>query len=362
VLQSARSAPALTTESVCGYRPNSIIIVIRVARPGGQLYNGPAERSVCRRADAGRRGDGGRDEKGIGSLYLCDGCRGCMTAVNTRSVGVIGLGRIGGHVARALCNAGRSVAAYDVLPEAHESFPEPEAKQSPRAVAEVSNIVLVAVYDDQQLRDVLLGPEGILAAVPSPDVICVLSTVTLATLYWAAEEAVSRGVELIDCGVTGGARLRDEGTIVVLAGGSEAAIDAARPALDVFARPLLHMGPRGCGMKAKLARNLMHYSAWYASWEGARLAAAAGVDVPKLLEAHRISNESGGGMSLLTAGIGPGVEPGADVTVERRRRSAYVAEKDLGYAIEMAAELGIPVPGAELVRARMQDVVGLSDD
>jgi 3-hydroxyisobutyrate dehydrogenase len=283
---------------------------------------------------------------------------------DTRIVGVIGLGAIGGHVARALARAGRTVVGYDVRADAYSEFPEAPPAETPRALGESSDIVLVAVYDDAQLREVLTGSEGVLKASSPPSIVCVLSTVTVGTLRTLADEAKGVGVELIDCGVTGGSGLRSRGKIVVLAGGAEATVEEARPVLEAFAAPLLHMGALGAGMQAKLARNLMHYSGWYAAWEAARVAAACGVDVEKLVEAHTISNEwSGGGTSLLMAGIGPELaDPDDAQSIDRRERSAAWAKKDLAYVLELADELGIPLPGATMVRDRIDFVVGLADD
>ncbi len=280
-----------------------------------------------------------------------------------KTVGVIGLGAIGGHVARALSRAGWQVLGYDVRPQAYEQFPEARPVATVSELAAAAKLVLVAVYDDAQLRAVLSGPDGVLAADPSPGVVCVLSTITLGTLRWAAQEAQQGGIEVIDCGVTGGQALRARGKIVVLAGGSEEAIGLARPALEAFAAPLLHMGPLGAGMRAKLARNLMHYSGWYAAWEAATIAAACEIDVQKLVQAHQISNEmsSGGGTNLLSRGIGPGpADPDDRESIAARRASADFARKDLGYVLELADELGIPLPGAELVLDRIDLVVGLA--
>jgi 3-hydroxyisobutyrate dehydrogenase len=279
-----------------------------------------------------------------------------------RKVGVIGLGRIGAPVARSLVDAGHEVAVYDPRSEAATAVTGVTVCDGPRAVGDGAEIVLVAVFDDAQVRDVLAGPSGILGAERPPNTVCILSTITLETLRWAVATGLTTGVNVFDCGVTGGRRLRSEGKIVVLAGGDESALESARPVLEAFADPLLYMGPSGAGMAAKLSRNLMHYSAWYASWEGARLAAEAGVDVMKLAQAHRISNQSGGPTSLLEGGIGPGLDSDIEATMEQRRFSAAVAKKDLGYAIELAHELGIPVPGAELTRASMDAVVGLAQD
>jgi 3-hydroxyisobutyrate dehydrogenase len=286
-----------------------------------------------------------------------------ISDLRARTVGVVGLGAIGGHVARAIARAGWRVLGHDIRPEAFQQFPEARPAASARALADAAETVLVAVYDDDQLRAALWGPEGVLSSDQRPITLCVLSTITLSTLRWAAAEAGRRGMELIDCGVTGGMGLRTEGKIVVLAGGPKHTVERVRPALEAFADPLLHMGPLGAGMQAKLARNLMHYSGWYAAWEAARIAAACGIDVQKLVEAHLISNQrsGGGATNLLTRGIGPGPADPADKTsMAARRQSAAFAKKDLSYVLELAHELGIPLPGAELVRARIDLVVGLA--
>jgi 3-hydroxyisobutyrate dehydrogenase len=276
-------------------------------------------------------------------------------------VGVIGLGAIGGHVARSLAGAGRRVVGFDVNEQAYEQFPEAEPAESPRAVAEAADVVLLAVYDDGQVRDALTRPDGVLAATSKPAAVCVLSTITLDTLRWSAERASAAGVDLIDCGVTGGAGLRSRGKIVVLAGGDDDVVAKARPTLEVFAEPLMHMGPLGAGMQAKLCRNLMHYSGWYAAWEAARIADACGIDIGKLVEAHTISSQWGGGQTaLLTTGIGPEPADEADEAgMARRRSSARFAKKDLSYVLELAEELDISLPGAELVRDRIELAVGL---
>jgi 3-hydroxyisobutyrate dehydrogenase-like beta-hydroxyacid dehydrogenase len=275
-------------------------------------------------------------------------------------VGVVGLGAIGGHIARAVARS-RRVVGYDVREGAYAEFPEAERMPSPRHLAEAADIVLVAVFDGAQLRDALTGEDGILGAGAKPAVICVLSTINLDTLQWAAERASAAGVELVDCGVTGSAGLRTHGTIVVLAGGSEAAIALARPTLDLFAAPLLHMGPLGAGMQTKLACNLTIYSGWYAAWEAARVAAAAGIDIDKLVEAHTVSTQSSSGpTSLLSQGIGPGPgDPADEASTPLRRALADFATKDLGYVLQLARELDLELPGAALVRDRIESVVGL---
>jgi 3-hydroxyisobutyrate dehydrogenase len=285
----------------------------------------------------------------------------------SRGVGVIGLGEIGGPVARLLLQAGWDVWGHDVDPGAVAAISGLSDGGSPQGVGEASETVFIAVYDDEQLREVLTGPAGLLSAGRPPGTVCVLSTITLETLSWAARTAADREVALIDCGVTGGKGLREGGKIVVFAGGSSDVVTRVTPVMDAFADPLFHMGPLGAGMKAKLARNLMHYSGWYASWEAACIAATSGLDLDKLIDGYNISVQrsgGGGGTSLLLQGIRPDgpVDEEDPADVRRRERAAAFARKDLTYILELGEEIGVPLPGASLVRDRIDLVVGLAEE
>jgi 3-hydroxyisobutyrate dehydrogenase len=280
-------------------------------------------------------------------------------------VGVVGLGVIGGNIARVLAQSGYVVVGYDVRSDVttqSAAFLTPAA--SAAEVSADTDIALIAVFDDLQVCDVLAGEQSILSADHPCRVVAILSTVALGTIEWAHEQAASRGVALLDCGVTGGKGLRDHGKIVVFAGGDEAVLESVRPIIGSFAEPLLYMGPSGAGMKAKLARNVIHYGTWSAAWEGARLAAACGLDVTKLIQAVRVSDEwTGGTMGLLAEyGIGPGpVDPNDGSMLETARALASVAHKDLRAALKLSTEVGINLPGAALDEELYDVVVGVRE-
>jgi 3-hydroxyisobutyrate dehydrogenase len=123
------------------------------------------------------------------------------------------------------------------------------------------------------------------------------------------------------------------------------------------------MGPSGAGAQAKLARNVIYYGAWFAAWEGARLAQACGLDLDKLVEAVRTSDDwTGGTMSLLADyEIGPGpVDRDDEPKLAVAQHLCRVARKDLGAAIELGTELGIALPGAAINADLFSEVVGLS--
>jgi 3-hydroxyisobutyrate dehydrogenase len=283
-----------------------------------------------------------------------------MTALTQ---GVIGLGNIGGGVAAALVRRDQVVVAYDVAPQAVERLTGVNAAASPRAVAEAADIVFVAVLDDQQVRDVLTGADGILKAAELPRAVVILSTITLDTVLWAAEHAGGQGVAVVDCGVTGGSRSLAANGMVSLVGGDDETVALVEPSIALFSSRVLRMGGLGTGMKAKLARNLVHYSVAHAAWEGARLAAAAGVDIDQLAEAIQASDAlTGGSTSLLGRRVGLrtlGPEDSEDL--ERQTALAVYAHKDLAAALALAVDLGVDLPGAELVDRRFDGVAGLPE-
>ena len=98
----------------------------------------------------------------------------------------------------------------------------------------------------------------------------VVSTVSPSTVRRLAELAVASGCELVDCGVSGGPVAAAEGQLVAMVGGSPEAVARVRPVLEAFSSHVVHMGPPGAGLGAKLARNIVQYGSWLAAYEGQR--------------------------------------------------------------------------------------------
>lgn len=264
-------------------------------------------------------------------------------------VGVVGLGlQIGSGVARALHGAGLAPLVYDLDAErlaACSAFST--AAGSNRELGEAVDVLFIAVFDDAQVREVLGGEQGALSADVPPRVIAILSTVTLATVRWAAEAAAGRGTAVLDCGVAGGRGL-DEGKIVTMVGGEQADFEFALPALQAFGEPLAYMGPLGSGMRTKLARNLIHYCSVAVAWEGARLVLAgdSGIDIDRFADLVRAREQIGPNAVDYFAGR-KGAPVEFDGTPADRRFAAF-AHKDLTAALELADELGLDLPEARV--------------
>jgi 3-hydroxyisobutyrate dehydrogenase-like beta-hydroxyacid dehydrogenase len=273
-----------------------------------------------------------------------------------QAVGIIGLGRIGGRVGVAVAREGFTVSGYDVRPETLQGLSDAIApKSTPREVAEDADVVLIAVLDDVQLRDVVTGKDGIVAAQSAPSHVVVLTTATLDTVRWAEQQVRAADTTLLDCGVSGGSDNLKTGRMTGMVGGDAEAFAAVLPVLAVFLDPVLHMGSLGKGMVAKLARNLLVYADWSTAWEAARLAQAAGVDIQKFVQAVEASDRlMNGHMTLVGEGVGL---PGQDDEVRARARvySTY-AHKDLEAILELGAEFDVDLSAARLALSRMADV------
>jgi 3-hydroxyisobutyrate dehydrogenase len=281
----------------------------------------------------------------------------------TTTVGVIGLGDIGRGVADAVVRAGLNLVVCDLRPEATAPF---EAKAhvagTPALLGARADVVVVAVVDDRQVLAVLDGDDGALAGLAPGSVVVVLSTVAPATVDAAAALALRRDVDVVDCGVSGGPTAAAEGTLVAMVGGDAAAIERVRPVLDSFTSLVVHMGPLGAGLKAKLARNLVQYGSWLAAYEAQVLAEAAGIELSKLAEVIRESDKLIGGSSRLmfretVAPLPPDSHPGI---VSAMAAGAGLAHKDLRAAIALGEALGVELPLAQMTDDRCDAVFGIT--
>jgi 3-hydroxyisobutyrate dehydrogenase len=275
--------------------------------------------------------------------------------------GVIGLGNIGGGVARSLIRSRRAVSIFDVAVAALEPFQGiAEIAASPAAMAEDCGAILLAVVSADQVEQVLFGPGGIASAARSGQVVCVQSTISVKRLLDFAERGREQGLAVLDSAVTGGSVGAESGRLVSLVGASDEDFSRARPVLEDFSSLVLHMGPPGAGIRAKVARNVMAYFQLAGAYEASRLAAAAGVDIDRLAQAIRVSDEQTGGFAAalkrMTDGTYHGDTPQA---AKRSRGTAGLAHKDLSAALELAAELGLQMPVTEHIESVSDTVFGV---
>jgi 3-hydroxyisobutyrate dehydrogenase-like beta-hydroxyacid dehydrogenase len=171
-------------------------------------------------------------------------------------VGFIGLGSIGIFMARRLARVGFEVTGCDISPEMLAAFDEPGARREadPIATARNAEILGICVRTDEQL-DSLAGDGALFAALGSGAVVVIHSTVAPELAQSLAKTAATRGVGLIDGGVSPGGPHVGEGKASIFVGGADADVARARPYLDALGR-VAHLGAVGRGLEGKLLNNL----------------------------------------------------------------------------------------------------------
>ncbi len=173
-------------------------------------------------------------------------------------LGFIGAGRLGRPMARRLAEAGHKVRVLARSETARRSLEE-EGLGVAGDLAEVgadAEAVLVCVFTDEQVREVCLDG-GLLDAMPAGSVLVVHTTSSPATAEAVADAAASRGIAALDVPVSGGPHDIAAGRLTLFAGGAAEAVERARPALDAYGDPVLHVGPPGSGQRVKLLNNAL---------------------------------------------------------------------------------------------------------
>jgi 3-hydroxyisobutyrate dehydrogenase len=257
-------------------------------------------------------------------------------------VAFVGVGRMGSAMLQCVVNAGYQVTLYDPSEEATAPFvaAHPDRVRvapTPKAAAEGADVTEVVVNTNEQLLDACLSPTGILAGARSGSVVLVHSTVSRETLQRLAKEASRRGVHLLDAMVSGARGHLSVGSLAVMVGGDADAFARARPVMETYGSLVLHIGPQGAGLDAKLALNLLRYLCMVASQEASLLAERAGVGaVMAQLVAHTESNRYVGDLKRLE-----------QIQLEHRRKEAQTSKKDLWAAVARGTELGLSLSSAE---------------
>jgi 3-hydroxyisobutyrate dehydrogenase-like beta-hydroxyacid dehydrogenase len=277
-------------------------------------------------------------------------------------VGVIGLGSIGDGVATSLLREGFPLVVCDVRPEATERYRDGAiVADGPTDLVRRSDVVVVAVVNDEQVHAVLSGPDGGLAAAGAGTSIIVVSTISARCVAEIGAEATAAGVAVLDCGVTGGPAAAASGDLVCMVGGDPEVIGRAGAVFDAIGMLTVNMGAFGTGLAAKLARNVVTYASWLAALEAQQLAEAAGIDLAKLAEVIRASDPQIGGASRLMfrSTAAPFTDQDDRGLVAAMEAGASLAAKDLHAALELADSLQVDLPLTAMTERRSQEIFGL---
>jgi len=174
-------------------------------------------------------------------------------------VALLGLGTMGGGMARRLLGAGFPLAVYNRTSDKAAALAAESAKvaATPREAGEQAEIIVSMLADDVASRGVWLGEQGALAGAARGAVLIECSTLTPGWVAELSQTSAKQGCELLDAPVTGTKPHAASGELLFLVGGSAAALEKARPVLAVMSRTIVHVGPSGSGALLKLINNFL---------------------------------------------------------------------------------------------------------
>jgi 3-hydroxyisobutyrate dehydrogenase len=279
------------------------------------------------------------------------------------AVGFIGLGNIGAPMASRLLAWPAGLVVHDVRPEACDRYVAKgaTAAATPAEVAAACDVISVMVQNEDQVRAVLSGPDGILSAARPGTVVAVHSTISAQGAVALADMAAGAGVDVVDAPVSGGAMGAHEGTLAIMVGGPEAAVERCREPFGLMGTMVVHFGPVGAGTNAKITRNLITFASFAVVGEAQRLAEAAGLDLAKLGDVVRHSDRITGGPGAVMLRPSAGRLADDDGLRPIFEHTATLGGKDLHLAAELASDHGLPAPFAQLAEEWLRSALGLDD-
>jgi 3-hydroxyisobutyrate dehydrogenase len=269
------------------------------------------------------------------------------------NVGFVGLGNLGRQLAASLLRAGFPLCVCDLDATAVAGLVAAGASSaaSPRAVAEVSDCVITCLPSPPAVSEVVSGPDGVIAGLRPGGTWIDMSTNDPHELERLAALAAARGIATLECPVTGGVHEAAAGEITVIAGGDEAVVAAHRAVLEAMGSPVICVGALGQASVIKVITNMLAFIHLVAIGEALMLAKQGGIPLETAYEVIRASS----GNSFVH-------ETESQVILNGSYDIGFtmdLAAKDLGFALGLGRELGVPLELAGLVertfaRAREQ--------
>jgi len=273
-------------------------------------------------------------------------------------IGFIGLGTMGGPMARNLIRKGHALVVSDMQPAAVAALVEAGATTaaSPREIAAQSEIVITMLPDAPDVERVALGPDGIVAGLAKGALYIDMSTIDPATTRKVGAAVASTGATMIDSPVGKTADAAVAGTLTLMVGGSADAVARARPVLDCMGTDFFHCGELGAGQTMKLINNLLATAVSEASIEALVTGTKSGLTLDTMLSVLRTTMAWNNALAIampkrpLAGDFSPGF-------------MMKLAHKDCRLALQMVEGLGVTAPVGRAAFASLEEGLqrGLAD-
>jgi 3-hydroxyisobutyrate dehydrogenase-like beta-hydroxyacid dehydrogenase len=200
--------------------------------------------------------------------------------------GFIGLGHMGSPIARRLLGHGYQLSVFDMDPVKTQALAQQGAgvAKSIIELARTCDVLLSSLTNDEVVRSVYIGPDGILAGARSGTVVLEMSTISPESSRELHGLGKQKGIEVLDVAVSGSSPAAEQGTLTLLVGGDQELFDSAAPIFQVVAKQFFLMGGPGSGTSMKLVVNTLLGVGMQAIAEAVVLGERAGLDRGRLFE------------------------------------------------------------------------------
>jgi len=257
-------------------------------------------------------------------------------------VGWIGTGVMGRWMCQHVIAGGYKATVYNRSKDKTQPLVEAGATavDSPRAVAERSNVVFAIVGFPRDVREVFLGADGALAGSKPGTILVDMTTSEPSLAQEIAQAATKKGAGSIDAPVSGGDVGARNATLSIMVGGEAEVVEAVRPLLELMGKTIVHQGPAGAGQHTKMVNQILIASNMIGVCEALLYGYKAGLDLKTVLQ----SVGGGAAASWSLNNLGPRI-------MDRNFEPGFFVEhfiKDMGIALEEAKQMGLCLPGLAL--------------
>ena len=267
-------------------------------------------------------------------------------------IGIVGLGNMGRGIANNYVRARVPLAVWDVSSTAIKPFKKLKNVEvaEPFAMAGMCSVIFFVVPGSAEIEAALKGKDGVLAHARPGLVLYDLATSAPTTTKKLARTAAKKGIAYLDAGMSGGAAGAEAGTLTLMIGGDERAVNRTRKTLKPFVEKTFYLGKSGAGHTLKLIHNMVCHTIFLATCEGGRMAQRAGIKLEDMIEVFNVSNAR----SYISQFRFPRHILSKKWDAKSR---VYNLHKDLGMAVSLAKDLGADVSLGERTLAFLEKAV-----
>ena len=264
-----------------------------------------------------------------------------VTPHQTR-IGWIGTGVMGSSMCGHLLDAGFETTVFNRTQARAQRLLDRGARwaASPKAVAEDADVIFTIVGYPSDVREVILGPDGVLSGCKAGDVVVDMTTSEPSLAMEIAARAAEKGVSAIDAPVSGGDVGAREARLSIMIGGPADAVDALRPCFECMGRTIVRQGEAGAGQHAKMVNQTLIASGMVGVCEALLYACKAGLDLETVMQS--VASGAAGSWSL--SNLGPRI-------IQNNFDPGFFVEhfiKDMGIALDEAKRMNLSLPGLAL--------------